>query len=88
MPSVSLSTSKLTTARADVLILGIRGDDDKAELAPALDVLGFTGEKGQLMRFPSAGVVKAPVVIAIALPDEPTAEDLRRAAAKGVRAAK
>ncbi|MET0449263.1 MAG: M17 family peptidase N-terminal domain-containing protein, partial [Aeromicrobium sp.] len=88
MPSVTLSTSQPTTARADVLILGIRGDDDKGELAETLDVLGFTGEKGQTSRFPSGGLVKAPVVIAIALPDEPTAEDLRRAAAKGVRLAK
>jgi leucyl aminopeptidase len=88
MPTVSLSTSKPTTAQADVLILGVRGDDDKGELAATLDLLGFTGEKGQTARFPSGGLVKAPVVIAIALPDEPTAEDLRRAAAKGVRAAK
>ncbi len=88
MLSVTLSTSKPMTARADVLILGIRGDEDKGELAGTLDLLGFTGEKGQVTRFPSAGVTNAPVVIAIALPEEPTAEDLRRAAAKGVRAAK
>ena len=88
MLSVTLSTSKPTTARADVLILGIRGDEDKGELASTLDLLGFTGEKGQLTRFPSGGVTNADVVIAIALPEEPTAEDLRRAAAKGVRAAK
>ena len=88
MPSVTLSTSKPTTTRADVLILGIRGDDDKGELAETLDLLGFTGEKGQTLRFPSSGAVKAPVVVAIALPETPTAEDLRRAAAKGVREAK
>ncbi|MET0929007.1 MAG: leucyl aminopeptidase [Aeromicrobium sp.] len=88
MPSVTLSTSKPTTARADVLILGIRGDDDKGDLAESLDLLGFTGEKGQTTRFLSGGLAKAPVVIAVALPDEPTAEDLRRAAAKGVRLAK
>lgn len=88
MLSVTLSTSKPTTARADVLILGIRGDEDKGELAATLDLLGFTGEKGQVTRFPSAGLTNAAVVIAIALPEEPTAEDLRRAAAKGVRAAK
>jgi leucyl aminopeptidase len=88
MPSVSLSTSKPTTASADVLILGIRDDEDKGELADTLDLLGFTGEKGQTARFPSGGLTKAPVVIAVALPAEPTAEDLRRAAAKGVRAAK
>jgi leucyl aminopeptidase len=88
MPTVTLSTSKPTTARADVLVLGIRGDDDKGDLADTLDVLGFTGEKGQTMRFASAGAVQAPVVIAIALPEEPTAEELRRAAAKGIRQVK
>ncbi|NRQ51052.1 leucyl aminopeptidase [Aeromicrobium stalagmiti] len=87
MPTVTLSTSKPTTARADVLILGIRGDEDKAELAATLDLMGFTGEKGQTVRFPSGGLAKAPVVVAVALPEEPTAEDLRRAAAKGLRAA-
>jgi leucyl aminopeptidase len=88
MPSVTLSTSKPTTARADVLVLGIRNDDDRGELAETLELMGFTGEKGQTVRFPSGGVVAAPVVIAVALPAEPTAEDLRRAAAKGVREAK
>jgi leucyl aminopeptidase len=88
MPSVSLSTSQPTSARADVLILGIRGDDDKGDLADVLEVMGFTGEKGQTSRFPSAGLTQAPVVVAVALPAEPTAEDLRRAAARGVRLAK
>jgi leucyl aminopeptidase len=87
MPSVTLSTSKPTTASADVLILGIRSDDDKGDLAETLTLLGFTGEKGQTVRFPSGGLTKAPVVVAVALPAEPTAEDLRRAAARGVRAA-
>jgi leucyl aminopeptidase len=87
MPSVTLSTSKPTTASADVLILGIRNDDDKGDLAETLTLMGFSGEKGQTVRFPSGGLVKAPVVVAVALPAEPTAEDLRRAAARGVRAA-
>ena len=88
MPTVTLSTSKPTTARADVLILGIRGDQDKEGLAETLDLLGFTGEKGQTCRFPSGGLTTAPVVIALALPEEPTAEELRRAAARGLRLAK
>jgi len=88
MPSVTLSTSKPSTARADVLILGIRGDEDKGDFADTLELLGFTGEKGQTARFPAGDLATAPVVVAIALPAEPTAEDLRRAAAKGVRLAK
>jgi leucyl aminopeptidase len=88
MPTVSLSTAKPTTASADALILGIRNDEDKGELSEVLDLLGFTGEKGQTATFPSAGAVKSRLVVAVALPAEPTAEDLRRAAARGVRAAK
>jgi leucyl aminopeptidase len=88
MPSVSLSTAKPTTARADALVLGIRHDEDKGELAATLDLLGFTGEKGQTVVFPSGGAAKAGVIVAVALPEEPTAEDLRRAAARGLRAAK
>lgn len=88
MPIVTLSTSKPTTARADVLILGIRGDQDKEDLADTLDLLGFTGEKGQTCRFPSNGLTTAPIVIAVALPEEPTAEELRRAVARGLRQAK
>ncbi|MGA8986639.1 leucyl aminopeptidase [Aeromicrobium sp.] len=87
-PSVSLSTAKPTTARADALILGIRGDQDKGDLAPTLELLGFTGEKGQSVVFPAGEGITASVVVAVALPEEPTAEDLRRAAARGVRAAK
>ncbi len=88
MPTVSLSTAKPTTARADALIIGIRHDEDRAEFAAALDILGFTGEKDQVVSFPSGDAAKAGLVIAVALPDEPDAEDLRRAAARGVRAAK
>jgi leucyl aminopeptidase len=88
MPTVSLSTAKPTTARADALIIGIRHDEDKAEFAASLDLIGFTGEKGQVVTFLSDGAAKAGLIVAVALPEEPTAEDLRRAAARGVRAAK
>ncbi|KQV77203.1 hypothetical protein ASC61_15055 [Aeromicrobium sp. Root344] len=88
MLSVTLSTAKPTTARADALILGIRGDDDKGDLAATLDLLGFTGEKGQTVTFPAGDAAKAPLIVAVALPEEPTAEDLRRATARGIRAAK
>jgi len=87
MVSVTLSTSKPTTARADALILGIRNDDDRDVFAPSLEAVGFTGEKGQVVAFPGGDLTRARVVIAVALPDEPTAEQLRRAAGDGVRAA-
>ena len=87
MVSVSLSTSKPTTARADALILGIRNDDDRDVFAPSLEAVGFTGEKGQVVTFPGAELSRARVVVAVALPAEPTPEELRRAAGQGVRAA-
>ena len=87
MVSVTLSTSKPTTARADALILGIRNDDDRDVFAPSLEAVGFTGEKGQVVTFPGGDLTRARVVIAVALPAEPTAEQLRRAAGDGVRAA-
>ena len=85
MVSVSLSTSKPTTARADALILGIRNDDDRDVFAPSLEAVGFTGEKGQVVTFPGGDLTRTRVVVAVALPAEPTAEQLRRAAGEGVR---
>ncbi|MGI9084468.1 MAG: leucyl aminopeptidase [Aeromicrobium sp.] len=87
MVSVSLSTSKATTARADALVLGIRSDDDRDVFAASLEAVGFTGEKGQVVTFPGSDLARARVVVAVALPAEPTAEELRRAAGDGVRAA-
>jgi len=86
MPDVSVSTSKPTTARADALVLGIRPDDDTGELADVLGLMGFTGAEDQTVTFPSGGLVKAPLVVAVALPADASPEDLRRAAARGVRA--
>ena len=87
MVSVSLSTAKPTTARADALVLGVRGDDDRDVFGPSLEAMGFTGEKDQVVTFPGEGLGRARIVIAVALPAEPTNEQLRRAAGRGVRAA-
>jgi len=88
MPSVSLSTAKPASAAADVLVLGIRSDDDREGLGDLLGLMGFTGEKNQVVTVPSNGLVKADRVVAVALPETPTAEDLRRAAGRAVRAVK
>ena len=87
MVSVSLSTSKPTTARAEALVLGIRNDDDRDVFAASLEAVGFTGEKGQIVTFPGGDLTHTRLVVAVALPAEPTAEQLRRAAGEGVRAA-
>lgn len=86
MVSVSVSSAQPTTVRADVLILGIRNDEDRAGFADHLESLRFTGKKGQVKTFLSGGTSRAPVVAAVGLPAEPSGEDLRRAAARAVRA--
>ena len=87
MASVSVSTSKPTTARADALLLGVRTDDDLGEFADALRAVGFTGEKDQVAVVPAGDLAKVKAVVAVGLAAEPTAEELRRAAAAGLRAA-
>ena len=88
MPALTVSSANHTTTRADALILGIRNDDDAGEFATQLALLNFTGEDGQVVVFPSGGAANAPLIVAVGLPETPTGEDLRRAAARGVKAAK
>ncbi|MGZ5409042.1 MAG: leucyl aminopeptidase [Aeromicrobium sp.] len=88
MPALTVSSANHTTTRADALILGIRNDDDAGVFATQLALLSFTGEDGQVAAFPSGGSAKAPLIVAVGLPATPTGEDLRRAAARGVKAAK
>ncbi|MEO6471133.1 MAG: leucyl aminopeptidase [Aeromicrobium sp.] len=88
MPALTVSSANHLTTRADALVLGIRNDDDRGEFADRLSILNFSGEDGQVTVFPSGGTAKAPLVIVVGLPDVPTGEDLRRAAARGIKAAK
>ena len=87
MPALTVSSASPATTRADALILGIRNDDDAGEFADQLALLNFTGDDGQVTVFPSGGAVKAPLIVAVGLPETPTGEDLRRAAARGAKAA-
>lgn len=87
LPTVSLSTAQPLTAKADVLVLGIRGDQEREGVADALDLLGFSGKDDEIVVFPAGDRASAGVVVAVALPAEPTASDLRAAAARGVRRA-
>ena len=88
MPALTLSSANHLTTRADALILGIRNDDDAGKFADQLAILQFTGEDGQVVAFPSGGAAKAGLIVAVGLPETPTAEDLRRAAARGIKAVK
>lgn len=91
LPAVSLSTAQPLTAKADVLVLGIRGDSagngDREGVDDALDLLGFSGKDDEVVVFPAGDRAVAGVVVAVALPAEPTTADLRAAAARGVRRA-
>lgn len=91
LPTVSLSTAQPLTAKADVLVLGIRGasagNGDREGVADALDLLGFTGKDDEVVVFPAGDRAAAGVIVAVALPAEPSGSDLRAAAARGVRRA-
>ncbi len=91
LPVVTLSTAQPLTAKADVLVLGIRGDGagngDKEGVSDALDLLGFSGKDDEVVVFPAGDAAAAGVIVAVALPAEPTPADLRAAAARGVRRA-
>lgn len=87
LPDVSVSTAKPSSVKADVLVLGVRNDDDAGGHASTLALLGFTGEKGQVVTVPAGEAAKVSTVVAVGLSAEPDAEELRRAAASGVRAA-
>ncbi|MFT4189148.1 MAG: leucyl aminopeptidase [Aeromicrobium sp.] len=86
LPPVTASAAQPLTAQADTLVLGVRNDDDAEGVRDALDLLGFTGKKDQVVVFPAGDRAAAKVIVAVALPDEPTSADLRAAAARGVRA--
>src|SRR5674476_18364 len=88
MPDVTLSSAKPTTVRADALVLGVRNDEDGDDFADTLALLNFTAKNGYVAKFPGGKHATAKLVIAVGLPAEPTAEDLRRAAARGIKAAK
>ena len=87
MFEVTVSTSKPSTVRADALVLGVRSDDDGADVSTALTAVGFTGKEGESAVFPAGDFGKVRTVVAVGLPAEPTAEQLRRAAAVGLRKA-
>jgi leucyl aminopeptidase len=87
MVTISLSRSEPASARADVLVLGVRAASSNDVFAPQLKAMGFTGESDQIVTFPAGDLAHARLVVAVALPKEPTTERLRRLAGAGVRAA-
>ncbi len=84
MVSVSL---RPTAPSSDVVLRAIRASDSLDEDLVPFTALGFRQEAGQTLVVPSPTGVKAPVTVFVAIDDEPSLEDLRRAVAKGLRAA-
>ncbi|WP_067794292.1 leucyl aminopeptidase [Actinomadura formosensis] len=100
MTSISLDSADLVGLDADAIVIGVSpgeagaapaaGADglDRAmdgRLADALNALGATGKAGEITRLPSLGAVTAKVIVAAGLGEDPSAEDLRRAAGAAVR---
>ncbi len=87
MVSISLSRTAPATARADVLVLGIRDASSPELFAAQLEAMGFKGDADQIVTFPAGESARPRVVVAVAIPKTPTTEQLRRLAGAGVRAA-
>ncbi|MDR0431863.1 MAG: leucyl aminopeptidase [Bifidobacteriaceae bacterium] len=103
MPSLTLKAASVAKLDVDVLVLAGCKAGGKVQLAlppqlPPLAVdhirkllsdLGFSGNADTVIRLPSAGFVKAPVVAVVGMGEEPagqwTPEALRRAAGAAVR---
>jgi leucyl aminopeptidase len=100
--TASLRTSSPRTVTADAVVFGVSADgerlvlsdDDGAldpgqrrQLAADLKRLGASSKVGEVTKVPSAGVVKAPVLVAVGLGDKSPAdlETLRRAAGSAAR---
>ncbi|WP_179833716.1 leucyl aminopeptidase [Actinomadura citrea] len=98
--SISLDSADLTGLDVDAIVIGVvpaeagaapadgaqaldRAMDDR--LTDALGALGATGKAGEVTRLPSLGAVPAKVIVAAGLGEDPSAEDLRRAAGAAVR---
>ncbi|HJR90616.1 MAG TPA: leucyl aminopeptidase [Aeromicrobium sp.] len=87
MASITLSRTEPTSARADVLVLGVRAGSSDDSFATQLEAMNFKGEPNQVVTFPAGELARARLVVAVAVPAKPTTEQLRRLAGAGVRAA-
>ena len=58
----------------------------RSRLEDALSAVGATGSAGEVTKVPGHGVAKAPLVVAVGLGDDTSAEGLRRAAGAAARA--
>lgn len=100
MTSISLDSQALASIDADAIVIGAAPaeggaapaagaeDLDRAldgRLAEALRALGATGKAGEITKLPALGAVTAKVIVAAGLGEDPSAEDVRRAAGAAIR---
>ncbi|XRQ03013.1 leucyl aminopeptidase [Actinomadura welshii] len=98
--SISLDSEALASIDVDAIVIGVApagpgaapaaGSEDldralDGRLAEALSALGATGKAGEITKLPALGAVTAKVVVAAGLGEDPSAEDVRRAAGAAVR---
>lgn len=100
MTSVTLSATAPSALSVDALVIGITSRDSGVEAPPVFDAetrksiertlvtLGATGRQGEVTKMPGAGLVKAPVILAVGLGSERflDAEHIRRKAGVAARA--
>ncbi len=103
-PELVASADEPTTAEVDVVVVAVAKTDDgprplagsesidaalDGRLVAALTALGFSGDEGETVRFPSLGVVSAPVIAAVGVgeleADAPTSQVLRKVGASVAR---
>ncbi|MCU0297700.1 MAG: leucyl aminopeptidase [Candidatus Nanopelagicales bacterium] len=99
MTTLRISDADVTATRAGVLIVGVNKQGSlqivsgalpaavRKAIASDLEKVACDGEPGGLWRIPAPGSVAADSVIAVATPAKPDAEQLRKVAGAGVRAA-
>ncbi|MFC4030257.1 leucyl aminopeptidase [Streptomyces polygonati] len=107
MTALTLSTSSAAALRADAVVIGVAKGPKGPRIAPGgetvdsafdgklaatLETLGASGAEGEVTKLPAPAGVKAPVVVAVGLGEEPRdgegfdAEALRKAAGVAARA--
>nr|WP_246199166.1 leucyl aminopeptidase [Actinomadura syzygii] len=101
MTSISLDGASLASIDVDAVVIGVApaeqgvapaagaADLDAAldgRLAEALAALGAAGKPGEVVKLPALGAVAARLIVAVGLGEDPSAEDVRRAAGAAVRA--
>ncbi len=100
MTTYTLRNASPARTRADAVVVGVlktpkgprvvEGAEDVAsawgrKFRPTLASLGVTGKAGEVVKLPSSGNVKSPLVVLVGLGDSATPASLRRAAGAAAR---